>query len=440
MNIPYKFVPREYQNEIIRFFLEWIRSGCSRQMNVCLRWSRRSGKTLLCMYLASFLLTYKTCTVYYIMHRKGLCLDLIHTLIGNSESRYLDVFLYIKSTNKTSGIIEFVNGSRLYLLSGSHVSNDVSSLVGTSPNMIIYSEYARHNPKISSFLTPAVIEKKALCIYESTPLESRDHFYELEPNYMGHKNWLFSHKTNDDTHALTDEELDDQKRVKTSSFINTEYYAEWPIATPLSKYVYRYLLDTLTQNRFKSIWDVFNKEQTDILNFDISMDLGYTDETVIIFCCRFRGAYYLIDCFNSNNKLIEYYIIVIQKYISEYNDMHIVCKLNNIYLPTDASNKNLNFRLTVNSKIRNAFPESTVYNLGKKVNLYDGIALVKSHLNGIYFSKSCEALYGHIYNYSKKEVPESEEDEKLYKTIRHTMASHFADALRYLIIGGEFSN
>lgn len=155
----------------------------------------------------------------------------------------------------------------------------------------------------------------------------------------------------------------------------------------------------------------------------VSMDLGLSDATVILFYQYQNDHLFTIDVFADTNKPFTHYIELIYNYSK-------LKPIKNIFVPHDASKRDKITLDTPLAKLVERFP-STVFQLQREP-IKKSIDDTRLQLAKTSFSPSCQDLVSHLEAYvnSYNDLPE-----KSKKNKRH---SDFADALRYAVASKPF--
>jgi hypothetical protein len=113
----------------------------------------------------------------------------------------------IKRKNDTEMKVELTNGSIIQIVG----SDNVDSIVWTNPIGIIFSEYSLQNPTAWDFLRPILAENWWWAIFNFTPRWD-NHAKELLDMAQWNDKWLVSIQTVDDTHAISPETLEAERK------------------------------------------------------------------------------------------------------------------------------------------------------------------------------------------------------------------------------------
>ena len=168
-----KFLPRWYQEEL------WDAIENEGYRKIFYVAPRRAGKDLSCFNLAIRQCMRKTCLVYHCLPTYGQARKAVWDAIdmnGNSFLSYVPKQA-IQAINQQEMKIRFKNGSILQVIGADSYN---TSLVGTNPFMIIFSEYSRmaEGSLAYQFASPILAANKGIFIAITTPF-GRNHAYDL---------------------------------------------------------------------------------------------------------------------------------------------------------------------------------------------------------------------------------------------------------------------
>ena len=142
-----KFKPRHYQLPIYDALEN------KRYKRIICVWPRRAGKDIMAFQLAVRYCLRKVCTIYYVLPTFSQARRVIWDNISSSGEHMLEYIPseLIAQKNSSEMKIRFINGSILQLL-GSDTYE--SSIIGTNPQGIIFSEFALQDPRAYQFSRP----------------------------------------------------------------------------------------------------------------------------------------------------------------------------------------------------------------------------------------------------------------------------------------------
>ena len=145
LTIQSKFHPRSYQIPILRA----LNSGINRAIWCC---HRRAGKDVTILNWCIEQLIKETCTCYYILPKYSQAKKVIWDATNNEGFRILDYFPaeIIAQKNQQEMKIRLNNGSLFQLIG----SDNIDSLMGTNPKIVVFSEYALQTTDAWDFIRP----------------------------------------------------------------------------------------------------------------------------------------------------------------------------------------------------------------------------------------------------------------------------------------------
>jgi phage terminase large subunit len=126
-------------------------------------------------------------TAFHILPTYSQAKKVIWDSSTNDGKRILDYIPKeaIESKNGQEMKIRFTNGSMFQLIG----SDNIDSLVGSNPKIIIFSEYAIQSPAAWAYLSPILEVNGGYAIFISTP-RGKNHFYELVKAARTNKKWF----------------------------------------------------------------------------------------------------------------------------------------------------------------------------------------------------------------------------------------------------------
>jgi hypothetical protein len=267
VTIPHLFEPRPYQTEL----LEAFDSGYKRILQI---WHRRSGKdkvdiNIVVRAAAEDVGAYFYAFPTYEQGRKALWENR-----GKDGIKYLDHFPreLVAKVNNNEMKIEFKNGSIFRVIG----VDDPDKVVGTNPRGIVFSEYPLQNPKAWEYLRPILAENGGWAIFNGTP-RGRNHGWKMYEMAKENPKWYTTKLTVDDTHVLSKEDIDEERRGGMSEdMIQQEFYCSFISAIQGS--IYWEQVDQAEKNgQFKdvpydprmlvhTVWDL-GKNDTNCIGF-----------------------------------------------------------------------------------------------------------------------------------------------------------------------------
>lgn len=227
LELPYKYEPREYQRPLWEAF----DGGYRRLIQV---WHRRSGKDKTDLNLVAREMWKHVGSYYYAFPTYSQGRKAIWEGRGKDGVAYLDHFPkeLIEGTHDGLMQVRYKNGS-LFQIVG---VEDVDTLVGTNPRGIVFSEYSLQNPKAWDYMRPILAENGGWAIFNYTP-RGKNHGFKLFEMASNNPKWWVSKLTVDDTHVLTLDDIDEERRSgMTEDMVQQEFYCSFISAIQGSYY------------------------------------------------------------------------------------------------------------------------------------------------------------------------------------------------------------
>ena len=293
------FSPRWYQDQLIRAIFQ------DRKKKALLVWSRRAGKDVICWNIAIWQCLAKVCTVFYVFPTQGAAREAIWSGImidGKTFMDYIPKHLIAKKNEARMEII-FTNGSKLALKG----STNFDSLRGSNPYMCIFSEYAYQDPRVYTlFLRPVLAANQGIALFISTP-SGKNHFYELfEIAKNTPEDWYTQFLTVEDTGHIDMNEIyrDVQLGLISEDQMLQEFMCSFDRGIAGSLFG-RLLQKIRLEER---IGYVPYEEGHPVFT---AWDLGYDDDTAIVFFQCIGQTVRIIDCYSNRLKPLEHYVHVL---------------------------------------------------------------------------------------------------------------------------------
>lgn len=321
----------------------------------------------------------------------------------------------IAQKNQQEMKIRFVNGSLLQLIG----SDNIDSLMGTNPKIVVFSEYALQSPDAWEFIRPILKINGGTAIFISTP-RGRNHFYDLYKMAEVQHDWWAQTLTYRDTGILTDEDI--QKEIQEG------------MSEELAEQEYNCSFDRGIDGAFyaKLITKMRNEDRITTVPYDpyklvnCSFDLGWDDSTAIIFFQMDGERIKIIDFEEHSNRTLPWYKGLLADKPYRYGT----------YLfPHDVEHVDgLSTGLTRKEVLEDLQIPVTVV---PRSHIVDGIEGVKVLLTSrvLIDEKKCHHLIKCLENYHR----EWDEKKKVYSNKPlHNWSSHACDSFRYLAEGLKF--
>lgn len=425
--VPYKYEARDYQKP----FWEAMASGKKR---ACLTWHRRSGKDLTVWNYMICMAVLKPGNYFYLFpsysqgrkviwdgkDREGnTFLSYIHPdlIIGTPNSTMMQIKLRCKRDKNSN------EDGKKYSMIQILGSDNYDSIMGTSMQGAVFSEYSIQDPSAWQYMMPILLETGGWAIFVQTP-RGHNHGKSLYDMSSQNPSWFCEKLSVEDTihegkRVISDEVIEEERKAGTSEdLIQQEFYVSFNMGIDGSFYGW-YLEQAEKEERITIVpW----KSHMPVY---IAMDLGYSDYTSICFFQICQKEIHVIDYFEDQNRDFSYYVKKIKEKPYNYKQY---------FAPHDAANKSLSTGLSVQEVSGSLGIPLTILPT-QQLGLYDGIECVRSAFGSIWIDKTnCAKLVKSLQNYQKIRDPKNH----VYRDKpAHTWASHGADAFRYMCISAK---
>jgi hypothetical protein len=315
-------------------------------------------------------------------------------------------------------MITFKSGSTWQVLG----SDNFDSLVGSPPAGVVFSEFALANPAAWAYIRPIMAENNGWACFITTP-RGNNHAKALFDGALNDpKNWFAEKQTADDTGIFTKETLERERQELIDLFgedagdayYRQEYFCSFDAAI-LGSY-YGQILE-----RMEDSGRIGYVPHDPDYSVQTAWDIGYSDDTVIIFFQVIGKEIRIIDIYVYHGQDVDYYCDVMETKPYEYSTH---------WLPHDAKAKTMAARgksIQMQMADRVGWDKLRIVpNLSK----IDGIQAVRKMLRNTWIdSANCEAGLEAWKQYRR----EWDQDKRMFKdTPLHDWTSHPSDALRML--------
>lgn len=202
--IPNGWDPRPYQ---LPAWMAW-RRGTKRSLLI---WHRRAGKDDVALHKAAVAAHDRVATYWhmlpeYAQARKAIW-NAVNPLTGKRRIDEAFPAELIESRNDQEMFIRFKIGSTWQVVG----SDRYDSLVGTPPAGVVFSEWALANPAAWGVLAPILAENGGWADFITTP-RGRNHVKTMLDMARGDAGWLTEVLTVDDTHAISRDVVEQQRK------------------------------------------------------------------------------------------------------------------------------------------------------------------------------------------------------------------------------------
>jgi len=307
--------------------------------------------------------------------------------------------------------------------------NDPNSVVGTSVNGMILSEFAVAPSRVLDYMSQSIKDNIGFALIISTPRGRSNHFYNLyqaqEDSEYGEASTLSINESikEDGRPIFTWEEiLEDVKNglIQDIETAEQEYLCSWDGSN--SNSFYKVQLKKLEDD---------NRHLTGFYDPSApvyaSIDYGIKDRTVIVIgqYHPYTGQIHVLDCYHNNFKDLQHYIDKLKE-ISFVNGYHNITILS----AHDGARRNMVTNSSINDELAKHF---NVYPLKVTQDKMLGIENVRKNLINVHLvAGTTNTLLNKLKTYQKKFNRQTNEyiDDPI-----HDSSSDFADSFRYFIRG-----
>ena len=313
--------------------------------------------------------------------------------------------------NETELRCDLPNASRITLLG----AENAESLRGLYFDGIIIDESSNIQASvIQEILTPTLSDRKGFMYLMGTPAGMNNIFYEYYLKAQGNKDWFLYTAKASETKIIDQEELDQALEMLGQAKYNQEFECSFQGNLPGSIFG-------------KEISDLEDKKHITTVPFDPSLqvhtswDIGYNDDTAIIFFQEIGHQINIINCFADRNKPFPFYAELLKE--KEYS-------YGNHYAPHDIEVSEFSSGRT---RRETAYQHGIRFRVAPKTLLEDGIHAVKMILPRCKIDVDhCKPLIDALRHYHRKYI----ERDRVFKTKPvHDWSSHYADSFRVLATG-----
>ncbi len=349
-------------------------------------------------------------TAFHILPTYSQAKKVIWDSSTNDGKRILDYIPKecIESKNGHEMKIRFKNGS-MYQLIG---SDNIDSLVGSNPKIIIFSEYAIQSPAAWDYLRPILDVNRGYAIFISTP-RGKNHFYDMMLRAKSNPDWFCEVLPVNETNVLTSEEIDKIRLEGVSEeHIQQEFYCSFSRGVEGSYYG-RIIENARIESRICSVpYETRSPVHT-------AWDIGYGDSTSITFWQEIGGELRIIDFYENQGEGIAHYAKILQGKPYVYGSH---------YMPHDAGSGSIQTGRTLQDVAYEQGIKTTILEREKDIQI--GIEAVRSMLSTAFIDeKKCHHLIKCLENYHKKY---NEKTQSYSESPLHDWTSHCADSVRYM--------
>ena len=313
--------------------------------------------------------------------------------------------------NETELRCDLVNGARIMLLS----SENPDSIRGIYLDGCIIDETAQINPAlINEVITPALSDRKGFMTLVGTPKGMANLFYDYYQKAQADPKWFLYKAKASETGIVDKEELDAALAVMGSQKYEQEF--ECSFIGNIQGSIYGDVIASLDDKK-----QITRVPIDPAYPVNTAWDLGYNDQTAIIFFQQIGHNIHIVDYYENKNEAFPHYAQVLKEkdYIIEHN-----------YGPHDLEQTEFGSGKT---RREVAYQMGLRFRVVPRMPIEDGIHAVKMVLPRCFIDvDNCGQLINALRHYHRK----FSDKERVYKIKPvHDWSSHAADAMRTLATG-----
>jgi phage terminase large subunit len=408
---------RNYQAPLHKYMVD---GGMENKRAICVA-HRRWGKDEIALDVTFQALierpaTYWTCLPEFAQARKAIWSAVNpHTGLRRISEAFPEELREV--TNEGEMFIRFKNGATWQVIG----SDRYNSLVGASVAGITFSEWALANPSAWGYISPMLRENNGWAMFVTTP-RGKNHAYEMYNYGMRTEGWFAEISNVVDTGAFAEAQLNEIKAEYVALYgadfgaaqFEQEYMCSFEAAI-LGSFYGTELSVARSEGRICEV------EYDPDLPVMTVWDIGYSDDTVILFVQIIANEVRIIDTYSANGHNLEHYAGVISDKPYEYS-RH--------WLPHDAQAK------TLAAAGRSVYEQLTKDHGLKSVNILrntntemQGILAARHLFPRLWIDEDQEDFLNALGQFRR----EWDDEQKCFRDRPvHDWTNHFADALRYL--------
>jgi len=221
--LPFNFKPRPYQIPILRA----LDRGATRAVAV---WHRRSGKEKTFINYTAKKTAERVGAYFYLFPTYAQARKAVWDGRDGSGFKFMDHFPpgWVSNRHETELRVECRNGSVFQLIG----SDNIDAIMSTNPVGVVFAEYSLQDPRAWDYIRPILTENGGWAAFDFTP-RGKNHghkLYEMAARLQaeGDPRWFAEKLTVDDTHVLTPEQIDAERRDgMDEELIQQEYYCSF---------------------------------------------------------------------------------------------------------------------------------------------------------------------------------------------------------------------
>ena len=187
-------------------------------------WHRRSGKDKTVINAVISKMLDKVGTYYYFLPTYSQAKKVIWQGIDKGGMKFLDHFPkeLIEKQNESEMRITLRNGSIFQVVG----ADNIDSIVGTNPIGVVFSEFPLMKQYVWDYIRPILAENGGWVIFVYTP-RGMNEGWKILQQAKQNKGWWWEVLTVDDTKAIPEEVLVQEKKEMPADLYDQEYYVKF---------------------------------------------------------------------------------------------------------------------------------------------------------------------------------------------------------------------
>ena len=311
--------------------------------------------------------------------------------------------------------VELLNGARIRLFG----ADNADALRGMFLDGIILDEYADMRPRVwGEVIRPLLADRLGWAVFIGTP-KGKNNFWELYDFASRSTDWHVTTLKASETKLLPESELVDARSMMTEDQYLQEFECSFEAA----------ILGAYYGKEMREAEERITKVPYDrSVPVNTAWDLGYSDDTAIVFYQVVSNEIHIIDHFAASGLSMSDYLGVVEGKGYQYGKH---------WLPHDAKAKTLaSGGKSIQEMAQKALGIANV-RIVPDLSLQDGIQAVRAAFPRMWFDKeNCERhdLLEALRQYQR----EWDDDKKKFRDRpKHDWTSHSADSVRYMAIAWQ---
>jgi len=292
---------------------------------------------------------------------------------------YVQVIPNIK-INESELRIDLFNESRIQLLG----ADNPDSLRGIYLDGVVLDEYAQMRPNLfTEIIRPALSDRKGYAIFIGTP-QGKNHFYQIYKEAEKNDDWYNAIYKASETGYVDINELESAKNMMTEDEYLQEYECSWEAAI-IGSYYGKEIRLAREENRICGV------PHDPHMKVDTFWDIGFKDDTAIIFTQTFGKEIRIIDAYSNSGLTLADYIDILKAKPYKY-DRH--------FFPWDAKIKPMS---SGKSTLEVAREYGLIAETTPNLTVQEGIDRARLLFKNMYFDKDkCNELLNALESYRRE--------------------------------------